>query len=133
MDALEVEKDTVFWDSELSGFGVRAYPTGSRFYVVQTRADGKAGKRVTVGRHGVLTADEAHRRAALIISRIKAGEEPVSEPMESVPEDCPTFGELAMKWLENHVGPRCKPRTREMYRLIVEKHLMPAPPAGPRS
>ena len=123
---MEVEKDTVFWDSELSGFGVRAYPTGSKFYVVQTRANGKAGKRITVGRHGVLTADEARRRAALIISRIKAGEEPVAEPMESVPEDCPTFGELAREWLEKHVDPRCKPRTRDIYRLMVEKHLMPA-------
>lgn len=52
VDALEVENDTVFWDSELSEFGVRVYPTGSRFYVVQTRANGKAGKRVTVGWHG---------------------------------------------------------------------------------
>ena len=124
--ALAVEKDTVFWDSELSGFGVRVYPTGSKFYVVQTRADGKAGKRVTVGRHGVLTADEARRRAALIISRIKAGEEPVAEPMESVPEDCPTIGELAREWLEKHVDPRCKPKTRQMYRLMVDRHLVPA-------
>ena len=124
--ALAVEKDTVFWDSELSGFGVRVYPTGSKFYVVQTRADGKAGKRVTVGRHGVLTADEARRRAALIISRIKAGEKPVAEPMEAGLEDCPTFGELAREWLEKHVDPRCKPKTREMYRLMVERHLVPA-------
>ena len=38
--ALRVEKDTVFWDSELSGFGVRVYPPGSKYYVVQTRAGG---------------------------------------------------------------------------------------------
>ncbi|MYG68345.1 MAG: DUF4102 domain-containing protein, partial [Gammaproteobacteria bacterium] len=37
VSALKVEKDTVFWDSELSGFGVRVYPTGSKYYVVQTR------------------------------------------------------------------------------------------------
>ncbi|MYG67601.1 MAG: tyrosine-type recombinase/integrase [Gammaproteobacteria bacterium] len=135
VSALEVEKDTVFWDSELSGFGVRVYPTGSKYYVVQTRAGGKPGKRVTVGRHGVITADEARRRAALIISRIKAGEKPVAEPLDSVDpmdsrkavtEDCPTIAELASEWLEKHVEPRCKPKTREMYRLLVEKHLVPA-------
>ncbi len=124
--ALAVEKDTVFWDSELSGFGVRVYPTGSKFYVVQTRANGKAGKRVTVGRDGVLTADEARRRAALIISRIKAGEKPVAEPMEAVLEDCPTIAELAMEWLEKHVDPRCKPNTKAMYRVMVKNHLVPA-------
>ena len=59
MEALAVEKDTVFWDSELSGFGVRVYPSGSKYYVVQTRAGGRAAKRVTVGRHGVVTAEAA--------------------------------------------------------------------------
>ena len=47
VEALKVEKDTVFWDSELSGFGVRAYPSGQKYYVVQTRARGRAAKRVT--------------------------------------------------------------------------------------
>ena len=58
-----MEKDTIFWDSELAGFGVRVHPTGRKVYIAQTRADGKAAKRVTVGRHGVITADEARRRA----------------------------------------------------------------------
>ena len=52
VDALKVEKDTLFWDSELTGFGVRVHPTGRKIYVVQTRAAGKPAKRVTVGRHG---------------------------------------------------------------------------------
>ena len=76
VDGLKADKDTVFWDSELAGFGVRVYPTGRKVYVVQTRAGGKNGKRVTVGRHGVISAEEARRRAALIVARIKAGEEP---------------------------------------------------------
>ena len=86
VEALAVEKDTVYWDPELSGFGVRAYPSGSKYYVVQTRANGKAAKRVTVGRHGIVTAEEARRRAALIIARIKAGEEPLAEPPAGVAE-----------------------------------------------
>ena len=80
---------------DISGFGVRVYPSGSKYYVVQTRAGGKAAKRVTVGRHGVLTAEEARRRAALVISRIKAGEEPVPEPLAARLADGPTVGELA--------------------------------------
>ncbi|MDE0279720.1 MAG: integrase arm-type DNA-binding domain-containing protein [Gammaproteobacteria bacterium] len=126
VEALRVEKDTVFWDSELPGFGVRVYPTGNKFYVVQTRTGGKAGKRVTVGRHGVITADEARRRAAGIIARVKAGEEPSPEPSEGRPETGPTIGELAGQWLDEHVEVRCKPNTRTMYRRIVNNYILPA-------
>ena len=125
VEALVVEKDTVFWDRELTGFGVRAYRSGSKYYVVQTRGpDGP--KRVTVGRHGVITADQARRRAAMIIARIKAGEEPVPEPMAAKLEDGPTVAEIAARYLDEHVAVRCKPRTAEMYRLTIEKHILPA-------
>ncbi|MCY4467575.1 MAG: hypothetical protein OXC08_02560, partial [Thiotrichales bacterium] len=52
---LKVERDTVFWDRETTGFGVRVYPSGSKVYVAQARGPG-GPKRVTVGRHGVLSA-----------------------------------------------------------------------------
>ena len=126
VEALKSVKDTVFWDSELSGFGVRVYPSGSKHYVVQTRAGGKAAKRVTVGRHGIVTAEEARRRAALIIARIKAGEEPASEPLAVTLAESPTVGDLARVYLEEHVAVRCKPKTAATYRLTVYKHLLPA-------
>ena len=126
VEALKVEKDTVFWDSELLGFGVRVYPSGSKYYVVQTRTGGAAAKRVTVSRHGVITAEEARRRAALIIARIKAGEKPVPEQMALRLADGPTVDELAARYLEEHVAARCKPKTVAMYRLIVGKHIVPA-------
>ena len=126
VEALRVDKDTVFWDSELSGFGVRVYPSGSRHYVVQTRAGGKAAKRVTVGRHGVISAEEARRRAALIIARIKAGEEAVPESLAARRAEGPTVAELARRWLDDHVAVRCKAKTAEGYRQVVEKHIVPA-------
>ncbi len=61
VDRLKADKDTVFWDSELLGFGVRVYPTGRKVYVVQTRAGGRNGTRVTVGRHGVILPEEARQ------------------------------------------------------------------------
>ena len=55
-----MEKDTVFWDRDLPGFGVRVYASGKKMYVVQSRADGKS-VRVTVGRHGVITREDGNR------------------------------------------------------------------------
>ena len=44
VDALPVaEREIVFWDRDLSGFGVRVHPTGSKVYMVHTRAGGKSG------------------------------------------------------------------------------------------
>ena len=121
VEALEVERDTVFWDSELMGFGVRVYSSGRKYYVVQTRAGGAAAKRVTVGRHGVISAEEARRRAALVIARIKAGEEPMARRLANGP----TVAALAARYLEEHVAVRCKPRTRMLYHLVVKKYILP--------
>ena len=124
VEALKVEKDTVFWDRELTGFGVRAYPSGSRYYVAQTRGP-EGQKRVTVGRHGVISADQARRRAALIIARIKAGEEPVPALLEARTATGPTVAELAARYLEEHVLVRCKPRTARTHCQLIGKHLLP--------
>ena len=76
VDALPVaDKEVVFWDSELRGFGVRVYRSGGKVYVVQGRSGGKS-KRYTIGRHGVITAEEARRKAAMTIAAIKGGQEP---------------------------------------------------------
>ena len=62
---------------------------------------------MTVGRHGVIHADEARKRAAMVIARVKAGDTPVAEPMKPVSR--PTVAELAERYLEEHVAVRCKP------------------------
>ncbi|MCE2451708.1 MAG: DUF4102 domain-containing protein [Nitrospinae bacterium] len=69
VDALEVEaKDALFWGRDLAGFGVRAHTTGRKVYVVQSRGPG-GPKRVTPGRHGKLSVDEARKRATRLIDR----------------------------------------------------------------
>ena len=120
--ALKVGKDTVFWDRELTGFGVRVYPSGARVYVAQTRGPG-GPKRVTVGRHGVISADQARQRAALIIARVKAGEEPIPAPM--APRTGPTVAEIAARYLEEHVAVRCKPATAEQCGRVIRKYILP--------
>ena len=124
VEALKVEKDTVFWDREVTGFGVRVYPSGSKYYVVQTRGP-EGPRRITVGRHGVISADQARRRAALIIARIKAGEEPIPEPMVAERKTGPTVAEVAARYLNEHVAERCKPKTAEVYKSVIKRHIVP--------
>ncbi len=122
IDRLSVDdKDAVFWDRDLPGFGIRVYPSGAKVYVVQTRVFGRS-KRVTVARHGELSADQARKEAARIIARIKAGESaPLAEPSAA-----PTVADLAERYQREYVAVHCKPLTVSHYGLMLRKHIVPA-------
>ena len=127
VDGLSAQlRDTVHWDGDLPGFGVRVYPSGAKVYVVQTREQGRS-RRITLGRHEALPADEARRRAARIIARIKMWDEPGSAD----PSDIVTVAEFAERHLREQVAVRCKPRTRVLYEAVVRRHLVPALGATP--
>ena len=80
---------------------------------------------MTVGNHSRILPEEARRRAALIMSRIKAGEEPVPEPLSAKLAKGPTVADLARRYLEDHVAVRCRPATVGLYRIAGEKDLIP--------
>ena len=123
VEALPVgEREAVFWDHELSGFGVRVYPSGTKVYLVQTRSGGKS-RRVTIGRHGVLSAEQARRKAAQFIASIKAGEEPART--QSAPDGGPTIAEVAERYMKEHVAVRCKPSTARACRCTLDRYLIP--------
>ena len=122
VNAMAFETDTVVWDRRLTGFGVRVYPTGGKVYFAHARGpDGP--KRVKVGRHGVLNADEARQRAALIIARIKAGEEPVPEPVAAVG---PTVAEVAERFRRDHIAVRLKATSAKRLESVIRWHILPA-------
>ena len=126
VEALPVgERETVYWDSSLSGFGMRVYPSGSKVYLVQTRAGGKS-RRLTVGRHGLITAEQARHKAARIIADIKAGNEPDLHNGAGRPDAGPRLAEVAERFMTEHVAVRCKPTTATQCRHILDYHLLPA-------
>lgn len=65
---------TILWDSELLGFGIRL-THGAKSYVVQKRVQGKP-VRVTIGRHGQLTPDMARKQAAALLGNMSQGVNP---------------------------------------------------------
>ena len=122
VDGLRADgKDAIFWDRDLAGFGVRVHATGRKLYIVQSR--GPAGlKRVTLGRVGTRTIEDRRREAAVVIDRIKRGE----DPKPSKPPPPPTVADLSELVLKNYVETRCKPSTAKNYRVSIRNHILPA-------
>ena len=116
---LSQTKDTVFWDRDLAGFGVRVLPSGRKVFVVQSRGP-EGSKRVSLGRHGPLTAVKARKQAAVVIDRIKRGKAAEPESVGSV-----TVADLAERFLTVHVAVHCKPNTLASYRGVLNNHVVP--------
>ena len=74
----------------------------------------------------MIGAEQARRRAALIIARIKAGEEAVPLPLSALAAGGPTVADLAARYLEEHVAVRVKPKTAANARIAVHNHILPA-------
>ena len=122
IDALSVERgDRVFWDRELPGFGIRVYATGRKIYVAQARTPGGLPRRAAIGRYVEIPPEEARRKAAGIIDRIRRGEDPVPPP----PVAEPTVTDLAARYMTAHVAVNCRPGTVETFGRLVNRYILP--------
>jgi integrase len=75
------DRDTFLWDDQIRGFGLKVTPAGAKVYICQYRNGGRGTptKRVTIGRHGPLTPDQARRKAKAILGDVAAGRDPAGE------------------------------------------------------
>ncbi|MFV1564266.1 MULTISPECIES: Arm DNA-binding domain-containing protein, partial [unclassified Phaeobacter] len=71
-------KDYFLWDGQIAGFGVRVMPSGAKTYQAQYRKGGRT-RRVSVGRHGKITVEEARKLAKEIMGQVAKGENPAEE------------------------------------------------------
>ena len=65
-------------DTELTGFGLKVTNKGTKTYIVEARVQGKA-KRITLGKHGPLTPEQARKQAQITLGQIATGNDPVAD------------------------------------------------------
>jgi integrase len=109
-------------DSELKGFGVRIMPSGRKTYQVQYRSAGRT-RKIKIGVHGTITADEARKEAKRHLSDVAFGGNPSEE--KRMFKDAPLVSDVCDRFIEEHVKVHLKPTTQRTYKISVEKEIRP--------
>ena len=115
------ERQYVEYDSDLSGFGVAVYPSGVKSWIVEYRPHGGgrgvAKKRVTLGKIGQLTPDQARKAAAEMLAAVRLGADPATEKAER--RKALTVGDLLDLFDAQYVRPMVKPGTALSHRIAL--------------
>lgn len=126
------EKQYTIWDSDLKGFGVFIHPTGTKTYFVDYRAAEGNRRRMTIGRHGSITTEQARKLAietmgGIVLQR----DDPLLERRTrraslTVAELCDNYLIAARKGLIiGRSGKAKKSTTLETDEGRIERHIKP--------
>lgn len=114
------------WDNSLAGFGVRVQSTGARSYVVKYRAGNGRGaptRRLTLGKVGTLTPDEARTLAKKTLGSVAHGADPAAQ--RAAEKRASTLAEVAEQFLTEHVAAKRSASSAKSYRDLLERLAIP--------
>ena len=105
IDAARYGGDGTSWDMRpdgtIPGLALRVYPSGTKSFVLRYRAGGPRVRFVTLGRYGVLTLEQARKKARKLLGQVADGLDPAEEKRRRRVEGV-TVGAFADRWLEDY-------------------------------
>ncbi len=112
------EKDLYLWDEDLPGFGLKVTPAGRKSYMVQYRLGGRGGRtrRMSIGQHGVLTADQARGIAKKLLGEVAIGQDPAAKKDQA--KAAKSLGAVLEDFFIEHVETKLKKSTVSEYRRL---------------
>ena len=84
IDALpaSAERDAIWWDEDLKGFGLKITAAGRKVFLVQYRpaGDRRNPRKYTIGEYGQVTPYQARVEAQRVLAERAAGRDPQARP-----------------------------------------------------
>jgi integrase len=112
------KSEIIEFDDDVPGFGLRVRSGGSATWIFQYR-QGSKQRRLSLGSAAAITAHDARERATELHARVRLGEDPAGQKIESRTRAAETLGPVLKPYLA-HKKPALKGRSYEE----TERHLL---------
>lgn len=110
----------IFFDTELRGFGLLVSASSKTF--IAQRDIGRKTVRVTIGRYGLFTVDQARKEAQQILAKMARGINPVEERRAARAQGI-TLNEAWELYKQTLKAKKSSPKTLTRYTQAVETYL----------
>jgi integrase len=111
------DRDQAFYrDAQLKGFAVRVTASGVKSFIVEKLVSGKV-RRMTIGRYGEITVEQARREAQKMLGKIATGIDPRAEK-ETAELHATTLDQVFQDYIK--ARRELKPKTLHDYRRVIE-------------
>ncbi|MHC2797456.1 integrase [Mesorhizobium jarvisii] len=123
---------TLYWDGDVPGFGVRVTSAGSRSFIFNYRVRGSGKeRRYTIGSAGDWKVSAARLEAKRLRKVVDLGGDPLGDieasrrQADEEKRRNKTVNDLCDDFEANHL-PNLRPASQKFYRLAMKNHIRPA-------
>ena len=126
IDDLQPEAiDKFYWDTDITGLGLKVTPKGRKTFLVQYRPGGRRSptRKVFIGQYGTVTVHKARKEAKQILGLRAEGRDPAFERQQAKQRAISDkFADIAADFLAKHVSQN---RTANETARILKRDVLP--------